>query len=78
MTEGIAPKPEFTRDAYDSDAELPQGVFPALELLAAATPLRKVLGEEFCRIYEAVKMGEYDEFLQVISPWEREHLLLNV
>ena len=22
--------------------------------------------------------AEYEEFLQVISPWEREHLLLNV
>ena len=27
---------------------------------------------------EIVKKAEYDEFLQVISPWEREHLLLNV
>jgi glutamine synthetase len=25
-----------------------------------------------------VKHAEYNEFLQVISPWEREHLLLNV
>jgi glutamine synthetase len=25
-----------------------------------------------------VKRNEYKEFLQVISPWEREHLLLNV
>jgi len=25
-----------------------------------------------------VKRTEYEEFLQVISPWEREHLLLNV
>ena len=25
-----------------------------------------------------VKRAEYEEFLQVISPWEREHLLLNV
>jgi len=37
-----------------------------------------VLGEEFCRTYEAVKRLEYTEFLRVISPWEREHLLLNV
>ena len=25
-----------------------------------------------------IKRAEYEEFLQVISPWEREHLLLNV
>jgi glutamine synthetase len=37
-----------------------------------------VLGEEFARVYSIVKHAEYNEFLQVISPWEREHLLLNV
>jgi glutamine synthetase len=36
------------------------------------------LGPEFCKVYTAVKSLEYSEFLQVISPWEREHLLLNV
>ena len=38
----------------------------------------EVLGAEFVAVYEAVKRNEYKEFLQVISPWEREHLLLNV
>jgi glutamine synthetase len=37
-----------------------------------------VLGAEFCSVYDSVKRNEYKEFLQVISPWEREHLLLNV
>jgi glutamine synthetase len=37
-----------------------------------------VLGEDFARVYSIVKRLEYKEFLQVISPWEREHLLLNV
>ena len=50
----------------------------ALDLLADAKPLRAILGEGFAEVYEAVKRAEYDEFLQVISPWEREHLLLNV
>jgi glutamine synthetase len=40
--------------------------------------LREVLGVEFCNVYDSVKRNEYKEFLQVISPWEREHLLLNV
>ncbi len=51
----------------------------ALDLMAGSDPVREVLGgEEFCTVYEAVKRNEYKEFLQVISPWEREHLLLNV
>jgi glutamine synthetase len=29
-------------------------------------------------VYESVKRNEFKEFQQVISPWEREHLLLNV
>ncbi len=78
MTEGITPKDEFTADAYDADEELPRGIYAALDEFAAATSFREVLGEDFCRVYGGVKAAEYDEFLQVISPWEREHLLLNV
>ena len=78
MVNRVTPNDEFTGDAYETDQELPQGVNSALELLADAVPLRDVLGEEFCRVYAAVKAAEYGEFLQVISPWEREHLLLNV
>ncbi|NNE82239.1 MAG: glutamine synthetase [Silicimonas sp.] len=78
MVEGITPKDEFSGDAYDADEELPRGVHAALDLLAAAPPLRDALGEGFCGVYEAVKRAEYDDFLQVISPWEREHLLMNV
>jgi glutamine synthetase len=29
-------------------------------------------------IYSEVKETEHDEFMKVISPWEREHLLLHV
>jgi glutamine synthetase len=49
-----------------------------LDLFEEATPLHKILGTEYCRVYSIVKRAEHDEFLQVISPWEREHLLLNV
>ena len=78
MVEKIEPKPEFSGDAYDADEEIPRGIFAGLDEFEKAASLREVLGEDFCRVYEIVKMAEYDEFLQVISPWEREHLLLNV
>ena len=76
--EKITPKDEFTGDAYDTEEAIPQGIFAALEELETATSFREVLGERFCEVYEIVKKAEYDDFLQVISPWEREHLLLNV
>jgi len=49
-----------------------------LDLFEEATGLHEILGADFARVYSIVKRAEYDEFLQVISPWEREHLLLNV
>ncbi len=72
------PAPEFTGNAYESPPDIPQILGDALDQFAAADRIRGVLGRDFCRIYEAVKHVEYQEFLQVISPWEREHLLMNV
>jgi glutamine synthetase len=78
LKEGLMPKPECTGDAYMSETDLPYNLGDALDLLEEDTALREVLGEEFCGVYDSVKRNEYKEFLQVISPWEREHLLLNV
>jgi glutamine synthetase len=78
MMEQRAPGPMFTGEAYNSAAEIPRGLGDALDLFRAAMPLHDILGPEFCRVYGIVKENEYAEFLQVISPWEREHLLLNV
>ena len=50
----------------------------ALDVFDASPALHQVLGKEFARVYSIVKRLEYEEFLAVISPWEREHLLLNV
>ena len=65
-------------DAYKGEAEISNEFGAALDLFDEARALHEVLGTEFCRVYGIVKRAEYAEFLQVISPWEREHLLLNV
>ena len=72
------PEPEFRGDAYDGDGDIPRGLGSALDIFDEASSLHRVLGPDFARVYSIVKRAEYDEFLQVISPWEREHLLLNV
>jgi glutamine synthetase len=69
--------PEFSGSAYIDNEDIPANLGDALDLLEEDTALREVMGVEFCKVYE-VKRNEYKEFLQVISPWEREHLLLNV
>ncbi len=78
LIEEQRPKPQYRGDAYDGDEAIPRDLGAALDLFDAAEEMRALLGEEFARVYSIVKRTEYEEFLQVISPWEREHLLLNV
>jgi glutamine synthetase len=78
MTEQIEPTQIIEGSAYDLPGELPQGLPEALNLLRAEDKLRHVLGERFIDVYAAIKDLEHQEFMTVISPWEREHLLLHV
>ena len=78
MTEQLEPTPMMAGSAYDMPFELPQGLPEALGLLRGEDKLRSVLGERFIDVYSAIKDLEHQEFMKVISPWEREHLLLHV
>ena len=78
MTEATEPTPVTTGDAYHDAADIPRDLGAALDVFDGAASLHSLLGEEFARVFGIVKRTEYDEFLQVISRWEREHLLLNV
>ena len=78
MMQELTPDARYKGDAYEGEDDIPRGLFTALDLFDAAEDLHAVLGPDFARVYSIVKRAEYDEFLQVISPWEREHLLLNV
>ncbi|WP_425038374.1 glutamine synthetase family protein [Primorskyibacter sp. S187A] len=78
MKHELRPARQFKGDAYEGEGDIPQVLGQALELFDGADDLHDVLGRDFCRVYGIVKRAEYEEFLQVISPWEREHLLLNV
>jgi len=74
----IEPSPECKGDAYLGDYGLPRSLGEALELLRNETDLAEVLGTEFVTVYTEIKEIEHAEFMKVISPWEREHLLLHV
>ncbi|MBE0413256.1 glutamine synthetase family protein [Yoonia sp.] len=78
LRDEIRPDKRWRGDAYEAEDEIPQGLYAALELFDNATAIHDVIGPDFARVYSIVKRAEYNEFLQVISPWEREHLLLNV
>lgn len=72
------PDKQFRGEAYNDASDIPNVLGEALDLFDKADALHEVLGPDFGRVYSIVKRAEYEEFLQVISPWEREHLLLNV
>jgi glutamine synthetase len=74
----LEPTPECKGDAYLGEYQLPRSLGEALALLRAEKDLHEVLGTEFITVYTEVKEIEYAEFMKVISPWEREHLLLHV
>jgi glutamine synthetase len=78
MTEGLKPTEPVTGSAHDMPYSLPRSLDEALARLRDCEPLLQILGEPFVAAYTIVKQAEHEVFLQVISSWEREHLLLNV
>lgn len=78
MVEGLRARDPISADAYELPHSLPRDVLSAVELFRNETKLRDILGGDFCDLYSAIKLTEANEFLAVISPWEREHLMLSV
>jgi len=78
MKNRIEPTPECLGNAYLTEYQLPRSLSEALGWLADEKELHDVLGKEFVTVYSEIKEIEHDEFMKVISPWEREHLLLHV
>src|SRR6185312_3209313 len=78
MIEGLQPTEPISGSAHELPFSLPRSLDEALARLRDCDPLLQILGEPFVAAYTIVKQAEYEVFLQVISSWEREHLLLNV
>jgi glutamine synthetase len=78
MKQGLTPREPIQGEAYNRPWALPRGLLEALDLFDQNPEITRLLGEPFCNLYKAIKRDEVETFLQVISPWERDHLLLNV
>lgn len=78
MTKQLKPSEPSATTNYESGVDLPRGLLEAVSLFEDEADLRDVFGAEFMAIYAGVKRGEFETFMQVISPWEREFLLTNV
>ena len=78
MKAKLKPRDPVSGEAYHRPRALPRDLLAALDLFDECPEITAVLGVEFCNLYKAIKRDEVETFLRVISPWERDHLLLNV
>jgi glutamine synthetase len=78
MVENLQPTEPLTGSAHDLPFSLPRSLDVALRRMQESEALIRILGAPFVAAYTIVKAAENDVYLQVISSWEREHLLLNV
>jgi glutamine synthetase len=79
MSQGLMPTKPMEGNAYESmKYQLPRHLLDAIQRFRNSSDMRDLLGPAFVDLYSDVKASEHDAYQQVISPWERQHLLLNV
>ena len=78
LKRGLEARKPYEGDSFTKGRDLPYSLLEAIEVFKNSDEMKELLGETFVEMYAQVKSDEYDAFMQVISPWEREHLLLNV
>ncbi len=78
MTKGYTPEEPIDGSAYALPFGLPRGLLEAVAMFDESEELTEVFGKTFATTYRAIKQAEFETFMRVISPWEREFLLLNV
>ena len=78
MELGLKPTEPHQGTANEDEVEVARSLEEGLRNLLSTPALVDIFGDVFMQAYTAVKLDEFEEFNQVISSWEREHLLLNV
>ncbi|MEM8660755.1 MAG: glutamine synthetase family protein [Pseudomonadota bacterium] len=78
MKRKLKPSKPHQGTANEEDVEVARTLEEGLRCLLDSPEVKEVFGELFLKAFSAVKLNEFEEFNQVISSWEREHLLLQV
>ena len=78
MIERLKPANQIEGSAYRMAHTLPKTAYEALQKFMTCRPIKPLLGEKFMNALRVVKTAELEAYQNVISSWEREHLLLNV
>jgi glutamine synthetase len=78
LSNRLQAEPPVVNTANEDEIDLPRGLLEAVDLFEQDEELAAILGKTFATTYAAIKRAEFETFMEVISPWEREYLLLNV
>ena len=78
ISQKVSPDSPMLDTANEGINDLPRGLLEALTDFEEDKDLADILGTDFMGLYAAIKREEVETFMQVISPWEREYLLMNV
>ncbi|HEV2362754.1 MAG TPA: glutamine synthetase family protein [Caulobacteraceae bacterium] len=78
LVQRLEPGEPTEGEAQSDDLDLPGGLLEAVDLFEGTEELAELFGRSFMSTFTAVKRAEFATFMRVISPWEREFLLLNV
>ncbi|MCC2110997.1 MAG: glutamine synthetase [Hyphomicrobiales bacterium] len=78
MMQNLNPEEPIDGSSRDLPFGLPRGLLEAVALFEECDDLGEIFGRTFVATYRAIKQAEFETFMSVISPWEREYLLMNV
>jgi glutamine synthetase len=78
MTQRLKPRAPVEGSAYRLAHTLPRTLYDAISRFSGSRAIKELLGARFVEAVTLVRETELDAYQQVISSWEREHLLLNV
>jgi glutamine synthetase len=78
MMEGVQPTEAAEGSAYSGSFSLHRHIYSAIDAMQASAAMRSMLSDSFVTLYCALKEAEFKEFQEIITPWEREILMLNV
>ena len=78
LMRNLTPGEPVTGAAGGDEFDLPVGLLEAVRMFEETEEFIPIFGRTFIATFAAVKRAEFATFMRVISPWEREFLLLNV
>ena len=78
MEQNLTPREPVSGSAYDLPFSLHREMYSALEAFESSSAMRRALGDSFVTLYSSLKSSEYEEFEEIVTPWEREVLMFNV